>query len=366
MMAGWVVGGTEMLRSFSDSAIPLANNYGDLAPRPVKKRQRSHACHVDIVDDCQIPREWKRPRDLTSSYSHTDSHYDTPPTPAFFIIKETPRSIRVNESGICRHDQFACRDSTRAPILSDAHCHDLRASNGQESPIRRMPESGGNIEHDKAARLVEEDMADYRRRRKLSQHERILKSLISPKPLSGEFEIDDEALQGIFYAANELFFRGRLKGRVVWTWDDLPTDLIGTTAWRDAPNRQGYETMIYLSRSILKNKKYNRRLLISTFIHELIHSYLFVYCGYRPDDCGGHTSGFKRIADLINDWVGERNLLQLHKMEAELSDFEIRTSHTSRRGYGSSGCQVQRLGDGTLGYAVPRLRSQNQDPGGWR
>ncbi|KAI1827219.1 hypothetical protein F4861DRAFT_437893 [Xylaria intraflava] len=374
MMAGWELGGTEMLRSLSDSVIPPAQNDGGLLPRVVRKRQLHHACHIDIIDNYQILREWKRPRVVAHSHSHADSQHDHPPAPAFFIIKEATRSTRAHDSTSCRRDQLASVNSIyehgyeNVSAHLDTPCLDLRVRNEQEaSSLDRALETKDNIHHDAAARLVEADMADYRRRRRLSQHERILKSLISPKALGGEFEIDDEALQGIFYATNELFFRGSLKGRVAWTWEDLPTNLIGTTAWRDAPDGHGYETLIFLSRQILKNKKYNRRLLISTFIHELIHSYLFVYCGYHPDDCGGHTSGFKRIANLINNWVGEENLLQLHKMEAELSDFEIRTAHTLRRGHGSSGCQVQWLCDGTLGYVVLRsgLRSQDQDPR-WR
>ncbi|KAI2640932.1 hypothetical protein GGS21DRAFT_349678 [Xylaria nigripes] len=372
-MAGWDVGGTEMLRSFSDSVVPPAQNYGNLLPRMVRKRQFHQARHLDIIDNYQILRDWKRPRVVGHFHSHSHSHavsqYDHPPAPAFFIIKEATRSTRAGDSNSCKRDESTCGDPINeyyydgVSTHTDAPCLDLRVRNEGSPCMDRTLETKDNKHHDAAARLVEADMADYRRRRRLSQHERILKSLISPKALCAEFEIDNEALQGIFYAVNELFFRGSLKGRVAWTWEDLPTNLIGTTAWRDAPDGHGYETLIFLSRQILKNKKYDRRLLISTFIHELIHSYLFVYCGYHPDDCGGHTSGFKRIANLINNWVGEENLLQLHKMEAELSDFEIRTARTLRRDHRSTGCQVQWLRDGTLGYVVlrPGLRSHDQD-----
>ncbi|KAI8624249.1 hypothetical protein F5Y19DRAFT_325118 [Xylariaceae sp. FL1651] len=370
MMAGWPVGGTAMSRSLSDSVIPSIEDYDDRPDYGIRKRQLKHAQHLNIIDDHSILREWKRPRLSTRSTEYTATRFDQSPTPAFFIIKEASRSTPSNDLGLFRSDQVAHRDSATQPqyvdasAQTDAPCFDFRVQHRSEPPsVNRLPETRDNAGHDAAANYVERDMADYRRRRRLSQHERILKSLISPKVLGAEFEIDDKALQGIFYAANEIFFRGCLKGRVTWTWEDLPTNLVGTTAWRVAPDRQGYETLIYLSKQILHNKKYNRRLLISTFIHELIHSYLFVSCGYHPDDCGGHTSGFKHIAKLINNWVGEENLLQLHKMEAELSDFEIRTSDALPRDHVSSGCQVQWLRDGTPGYINlrPGLRLLDRD-----
>ncbi|KAK5630650.1 hypothetical protein RRF57_006365 [Xylaria bambusicola] len=366
-MAGWDVGGTEMLRSLSDSAIPPPRVYDTSLPHEPRKRQFNHLHHLDITNNnYRIIPEWKRPRLDTHYDEYSMGRCDHQPVPAFFIIKEAPLARARLENHQFAHIDSAHQynyDSVSAQI--DTPCLDLRVRNdkGPVSMVRPL-DTRDNAHHDAAAVLVEADMADYRRRRRLSQHERILKSIISPKALSVEFEIDDEALQGIFYAANEIFFRGSLKGRVTWTWDDLPANLIGTTAWRDAPDGYGYETLIYLSRQILKNKKYNRRLLISTFIHELIHSYLFVYCGYHPDDCGGHTSGFKRIAKLINNWVGEENLLQLHKMEAELSDFEISAADALSRDHISGGCQVQWLCDGTLGYIILRSRDRGPALGG--
>ncbi|KAI0204646.1 hypothetical protein F4808DRAFT_351430 [Astrocystis sublimbata] len=356
-MADWNVGGTEMLRSLSDSVISRSRDRDSIAPFATK-RQFQHTHQLDIDDDYRILREWKRSRAYDHSNDDTLAQYDHRAVPPFFIIKEGGRSTQRDDLGFFGGDETTSSE----PIHSCGHrsastqmhtqCLDLRIRSEKESSsVVNLQENSENHLHDKAASLVETDMADYRRRRRLSQHERILKSLISPKALCAEFEIDDEALQGIFYATNEIFFRGRLKGRVTWTWQDLPENLIGTTAWRDAPDGHGYETLIFLSRQILKNKKYNRRLLISTFIHELIHSYLFVSSGYQPDDCGGHTSGFKRIATLINNWVGQENLLQLHKMEAELGDFETRRAVLPRN-HISSGCQVQWLRDGSLEYVV--------------
>ncbi|KAI1740442.1 hypothetical protein F4680DRAFT_458736 [Xylaria scruposa] len=371
-MASWDVGGTEMLRSLSDSVIPQSHFYDNLVP-PARKRQFQHIHHLDITDDYQIIREWKRPRAYVHSNENSVTQCDHESVPAFFIIKEGGRSHQTSDSALFESDETMYNGSAHQykygnmSTRADTQSFNLQIRTEKESvSVDRPPEKKENVLHDMAARLVEIDMADYRRRRRLSQHERILKSLISPKALCAEFEIDDEALQGIFYAANEIFFGGSLKGRVTWAWGHLAGNIIGTTAWRGAPDGHGYETLIILSRQFLQNKKYNRRLLISTFIHELIHSYLFVYCGYQPDDCGGHTSGFRKIANLINNWVGQENLLQLHKMEAELSDFEAETATDSAlpRDHVSSGCQVQWRRDGSLGYVSlrPDLRSRDRDP----
>ncbi|KAJ8130052.1 hypothetical protein O1611_g3577 [Lasiodiplodia mahajangana] len=360
MMAGWGVGGTEMLRSLSDSVIPPPQDHDSPLP-PARKRHFHHTHHLDITDGYQTIREWKRPRFYAHPNEHTAAQFGHHSVPAFFVIKEAVQSTRTTSFGSFECDLPTRNDPAHQYKYDNTstgvgtQCFDFRVGDKKEpTSTDQSLKTKDNVHHNEAASLVETDMADYRRRRRLSKHERILKSLISPKALWAEFEIDDEALQGIFYAANEIFFRGSLKGRVTWRWEDLEPGLVGTTAWRDAPDGHGYETMIYLSRQILKDRKYNRRLLISTFIHELIHSYLFVYCGYHPDDCGGHTSGFKRIANLINDWVGEEDLLQLHKMEAKLSDFEIRANDTLPRDHASSGCRLQWLCDGTLGYIVLR------------
>jgi len=350
-----------MSRSLSDSVVPPSQDYDDFSLYETRKRRHHHYQHLNIINDYRIIQHWKRPRVDAAHNEHLVSQLSQQePAPAFFVIKEAGRPSKpaydlesyeceqAAHGGAVYHSQYDNISAQMSTPYLPLRVRDEKESVSVGPPLKMKD----NDHHDAAARLVEIDINDYRRRRELSRHERILRSLISPKALGAEFEIDDEALQGILSATNKIFFRGSLTGRVTWTWEDLPTNLIGTTAWRAAPNGHGYETLIFLSKQILKNKKYNRRLLISTFIHELIHSYLFINCGYQPDDCGGHTSGFKRIAQLINNWVGEENLLQLHKMEAELSDFEVRTTSPLPRHHVPGGCQVQWLCDGTLGYIV--------------
>ncbi|RNJ53672.1 hypothetical protein D7B24_001578 [Verticillium nonalfalfae] len=182
------------------------------------------------------------------------------------------------------------------------------------------------LEDDEAAWLVQERLALSHRKAKDSRHERILRSLIRPRSRDAEFSIDNAALESIFSAANEIFFHNRLARRVNWDWSHSSSSqyqdhIIGTTALRRSRLLGGFETLIVLSHPILKNRKYNRRLLISTFLHELIHSYLFVCCGFKARRCGGHTTGFKRIAALIDEWAGP-DTLHLKDMEADLDHFK--------------------------------------------
>ncbi|TPX17211.1 uncharacterized protein E0L32_003329 [Thyridium curvatum] len=168
--------------------------------------------------------------------------------------------------------------------------------------------------------------ASFRRRNPDSKPERILRSLIRPKSTDAEYELDDDALSSIFSAVNAIFFNGRLTSRVNWTWSkpsdpEYNREIVGHTSFRKA-NHGGYETLITLSFPILTSPKYNRRLLISAFIHELIHCYLFVCCGLEARNCGGHTPGFHQIAKIIDNWAGP-GMLHLCDMEADLEHFRV-------------------------------------------
>lgn len=151
-----------------------------------------------------------------------------------------------------------------------------------------------------------------------TKHSRILRSLIH-----SQLPIDDLALASILHSTNLLFFSGALSGRVQWEWSSAPrysTGLIGTTALRRRSDGNGYECLIVLSEPILRDDRYDRKLLLSAFLHELIHCYLFVRCGFEARRCGGHTSGFHRIASVVDRWVGE-GTLRLGSMKADLLHF---------------------------------------------
>ncbi|POS87060.1 hypothetical protein EPUL_002978, partial [Erysiphe pulchra] len=148
----------------------------------------------------------------------------------------------------------------------------------------------------------------FRRLPKDSKYERILRGLIRRHdPLDSGFMLDDSALESILTAADTLFFDGALASRVQWEWSSDPryrTEIIGTTALRRCTRREGFETLIILSEPLLRNARYDRRLLLSTFLHELIHCYLFITCGFEARVEGGHTAGFHQIAEMIDQWVG--------------------------------------------------------------
>ncbi|KAI2468690.1 hypothetical protein F4781DRAFT_397058 [Annulohypoxylon bovei var. microspora] len=331
-MATWYVGGTGMSRSSSDSSLPSDGPSQRRRYIDNKKRRPSYSGLSTLPDDLKMFQSFKRHHRFVDHHdAFEDVDFDhTLDRPAFFIIKEANRG--PGSSGfdpIMVENTFTTPHYAEAMARPSVPLEHFRVHQPSDSPDMNRSTHTKDKDHDGAAMLVEADLTDPRRRSRLSQHERILRSLICPKSREAEFDIDDVALQGIFYAANEIFFHGKLKGRVTWSWVDLPSCLIGTTALRKSPRGPGLETLIFLSRRILKDRKYNRRLLISTFIHELIHSYLFVVCGFQSRECGGHTNGFQHIAGLIDKWAGP-DLLYLCNMEAELSDFEMKAAGLPR------------------------------------
>ncbi|KAK2625704.1 hypothetical protein QTJ16_005016 [Diplocarpon rosae] len=171
-----------------------------------------------------------------------------------------------------------------------------------------------------AARRVEYTFERLPSHRK---HERILRKLIKRDHPLDDGSIDDDALASILNSANSVFFDGVLSGRVQWEWssqDRYCTELIGTTALRRCTDRDGFETLIVLSRPILRDPRFDRRLLLSAFLHELIHCYLFILCGFQARKERGHTQGFHAIAEIIDTWVGP-GYLSLCNTKANLNHF---------------------------------------------
>ncbi|KAK0747964.1 hypothetical protein B0T21DRAFT_277059 [Apiosordaria backusii] len=198
------------------------------------------------------------------------------------------------------------------------------------------------LEDAAAAQRVREHLANFTRRNPDSKHERILRSIISPRGRHNELQpLDNDSLESIFSAANEIFFNGRLSQRVRWDWSDETSTrydcrVIGTTALRKKIDKggRGFETLIVLSSTILRDKRYNcRRLLISTFLHELIHCYLFICCGFRARWEGGHTKGFREIAEIVDEWAGEGSRLYLGRVEADLELFRVEGPEAVTDGY---------------------------------
>lgn len=223
------------------------------------------------------------------------------------------------------------RTESGLSISSSASAHDALSSldDGPDSSADLLAGSGSHLISDlAAAALVRAHLASHRRRLPDSQPERILRALIAPRTRAAAFALDDAALRSIFSAANELFFGGRLARRVAWDWSHPgrqaqwhASHIVGTTALRRCALLGGWETLIVLSSPILRDTRYNRRLLIATFLHEMIHSFMFVVCGPgAARTCGGHTEGFREIAGLIDEWAG-REYLRMSDMEADLDNF---------------------------------------------
>lgn len=309
-------------------------------------------------------RSWGLGQQHDRNASAPDLRWSPSPEPEnrFFIIREgtppatAPREVHLqpNSHPHIRHHRHQQQHPTyneNANVSSSpVACLMARTDSGRMimtetdlQPSLACP--GFSPQQDlEAALQVKQHMAKPRPH--VKRHERILRALIHPRPHADkatDFPLDNAALESIFSAADEIFFQGRLSRRVHWEWSsgcvNMPSpsptsggganvqqgqgsQIIGTTALRRAspPERGGYETLIVLSSPILKDTSYNRRLLISTFLHELIHSYLFICCGFNARHCGGHTDGFKEIATAIDRWAG-RGTLRLCDMEADLEKF---------------------------------------------
>lgn len=257
-----------------------------------------HRPYTDYTDKSDNVRVRKIAFIIIHEHQAPEEKDPTPPPPPPTALSSI--SMERTESGLSISSDNTAYDTEDDDQNSPGSCHLL-----------------SDLE---AARFVRSHVCRYRPD---SQPERILKSLIRPRH---DFPLDNDALSSIFSAANELFFANRLSRRVAWDWSHSESQewyaehVVGTTALRRSAKLGGYETLIVLSSPILRDTKYNRRLLISTFLHEMIHSFLFVMCGLKARKCGGHTPGFRQIAETIDAWVG-REYLRLGDMEADLERF---------------------------------------------
>jgi hypothetical protein len=178
--------------------------------------------------------------------------------------------------------------------------------------------SSSSIGDEEAAKEIERLW--HMKRRKPLLTSRIFRNLVIRHD-----ELDDNSLHDLLLAADKTIFGGKLSGRVQWEWSrgqpEYEHDLLGTTALRLAdPSIGGFGTLIVLSRPLLQDEKYNRDLLLSAFLHELIHSYLFIRCGLKHAKDDGHTEGFRMIAELIDTYYGQQRL-HLCNMRANLNNF---------------------------------------------
>ncbi|KAK8058799.1 hypothetical protein PG994_009247 [Apiospora phragmitis] len=354
-----------MERSSSASAVPDHRQLAYPTLAGGKRYIDRYDCYIPSYDETLF-RQSKRPR-LASRLQQEDR-------PAFFIIKEAGDPCVVPDRS--PHGMGAAARSQVGEVYESVNFA-ARGHNGsvyQRTPSGFSPavedgtleKADGDLDSrldDLAARMVQRHISQRSRRGRNTKVERVLRSLISPRSPGQEFTLDNDALESIFYAANEIFFFGSLKGRVDWDWSDRSnakfcSTIIGTTALREAAHTGEIETLIILSHHYLRDKRYSRRLLISTFLHEMIHSYMFVRCGHSARRCGGHTEGFRRIAKLIDIWAGPETLF-LSNMEADLDAFrQTHITHDHDDVHSSCNLQLPRHDD----WAPPMARSRSAWP----
>ncbi|KFY56037.1 hypothetical protein V496_06808 [Pseudogymnoascus sp. VKM F-4515 (FW-2607)] len=176
-----------------------------------------------------------------------------------------------------------------------------------------------------AGRLTDEE-ASRRVERCFKKRQNNVQGRILWKNLNSDLALGQESLDNIRIAADNVFFDGMLCGKVKWRWsregeEGYETELLGSTTPQYSPET-GIEARIVLSRPLLLSGRYSRDLILSTFLHELVHCYLFICCGDQAQKDGGHTPGFLQIVQLVNGWIGNSRL-RLCSMKADLDHFTI-------------------------------------------
>lgn len=264
--------------------------------------------HEERPDE-HILQYQSRSHDYTPSEPDEDPTDDLHPGP---LMENTESGVRITSAPASCLASYEERDKREGRIIGDLE----------------------------AANVVRDHVVASQRRNANSKHARILRTLINPrygsslvtstsngKMTHDVFPLDDDALQSLFSAANELFFANKLSRRVSWDWSDpsspqFENEIVGTTALRRCRDFNGWETIMVLSSPVLRDPQYNRHLLIATFLHEMIHSFLYVMCGLKASEQGGHTEGFRQIAQILDAWIGQE-FLRLGDMKADLDYFRI-------------------------------------------
>lgn len=241
-----------------------------------------------------------------------------------------PRSSQARNPQMRRPQQVQYRQNLRNASATASHLSgygmtERDANSGIENGCSRGSSWDKRISRNR--RSVDEEAARqiewrFTKRRNDQLTVRIFRNLVIRRD-----ELDNNSLNDLLLAADKTIFFGRLSGRVRWKWSDgqpeYEHELLGTTALRPADSSiGGFETLIVLSKPLLKNKRFSRDLLLSAFLHELVHCYLFIQCGLEHAKDDGHTEGFRRIAKLIDRYFGQQRL-HLCNMRANLDHFLV-------------------------------------------
>ncbi|KAI9805815.1 MAG: hypothetical protein M1825_000429 [Sarcosagium campestre] len=228
-------------------------------------------------------------------------------------------ALAISPQSKLSDERFNCKSCNEARAAGAVSCR----ISSQPFPVKYQP-CKSNLSDKVAADWV---ISYYTNRhlnpRQLHAEQKLMR-LVKSSPLN----LDD--VPEVLELADFVFFEGVLSSRVERRWSDLAAEcsdesLIGTTELCE--DKYGdFRTRISLSRPLLQSDAYGQRLVLSALFHEAIHSYLFIRRGHKATKNGGHSTGFKRIAELIDTWVGDREYLQLYNTEAALDRFE--TTHS--------------------------------------
>lgn len=192
----------------------------------------------------------------------------------------------------------------------------------QDNQLSQSPDPrprSHDIADDEAYFLVEQ----YFRQRRETRWGRTLRKRLNHELDLGLNSII-KSLDAILVAADIVFFSHKLRDRVTWRWScesdqGFVNEFVGTTT-PIYSDEFGTKAEIVLSKPLLQSGQYSCNLLLSAFLHELVHCYLFISCGPRAEEDGGHTPGFQRIVSLIQSWLNNPRL-RLCSMRADLDNF---------------------------------------------
>lgn len=297
----------------------LYNSWHTIMLHIYSRQERSA---TTIVSECPPPHQVSTAYYNSSKSVYRASHSVTPHQRSFQVQKSTPLRLR--------QDLRIASFNTSRPSGHDMP--DREGSVGAENEFTKgykrlswnvpTPTNGYSISDEDAAKQIERGLA---RRQNNDLTVRIFHSLMNRQAI---FDDADMEIDSLLVAADKIIFNGKLSRRVQWRWSFLgepgyDCELLGTTALLNThPFDGGFQTLIVLSSPLLKNKQYSRDLLLSAFLHELIHCYLFIQCGLNHARDDGHTEGFRKIARLIEKRFGQQRL-HLCNMRANLDYFRV-------------------------------------------
>ncbi|OBT44635.1 hypothetical protein VE00_04410 [Pseudogymnoascus sp. WSF 3629] len=263
-----------------------------------------------------------RERRYTTPYRRQCPRFDSVTTDTRSKRKSTKRRPQAADSMESKRSLQAA-DSIESSLHYSVDGMDVTRPRLQNPASSLGPDSGW-LTDEEASRRVERCF----KKRLNHVQGRILRKL-----LNCELALEQESLDRIRFAADYVLFDGMLCGKVKWRWskeseEGYENELLGSTTPQYSPET-GIEARIVLSRPLLLSGRYSQDLVLSTFLHEMVHCYLFICCGDQAQKDGGHTPGFQQIVQLINGWTGNSRL-HLCSMKADLDHFTVGSENLHR------------------------------------